>query len=98
MLAHLLLFADFALLALIARQLSRHGSTQTQVAGDQVTPEVLKAAIAETDANVAELARELHTITQVLRAQLTAELRSTEQEGLASVCNTGGHRIHHRVR
>jgi predicted negative regulator of RcsB-dependent stress response len=99
LLAHLLLSAIIALLIVIAWQRRRRGSTQTQVAGDQVTLQALKADIAETNANVAELAREMQTIAYALKVQLTADLRSSEQQGPASVCDTGGHLlINHRVR
>lgn len=98
MLALLLLSAVIALLAFIAWQRRRHGSTQTQVAGDQVTPQALKADIAETNANVAKLANEMHMMAQALQLHLAADMRSSEQQGPASVCSTGGHRIQHRVR
>jgi hypothetical protein len=116
LLAHLLLSAVIALLVVIIWRLWRRGSIQTQVAGDQVTPEAVRAAIAEAnaalqervaqfDAELAALnavgndtARELEVITQVLKFSLTADARSNEQQGPASVCDTGGHVIRHRVR
>jgi cell division protein FtsB len=98
LLAHLLLSAVIALLVVIIWRLWRRGSTQTQVAGDQVTLQALKADIAKTDANIAELARQMHTMSQVLKVQLIADARSNEEQGPASVCDTGGHVIRHRVR
>lgn len=79
MLAHLLLSAVIALLVVIAWQLRRRRSTQTQVAGDQVTLQALKADITETNANVAAL--------EARMAQISAELAEVRryQAGLRDI-------------
>ncbi len=99
--AHLLL-PVVALLVFTAWRLGRRGSTQTQVAGDQVTPQAdiaeLREFVAQLNARQDQMAHEMHAITQVLKVSLVANARSSEQQGLASVCSTGGHLIQHRVR
>ncbi len=100
--AHLLSLAVVMLVAVLALRLMRRGSTQTQVAGDQVTPQAdiveLQEFVAQLNAKQDQMAHEMNTIAQALRVQLAANARGSEQQGLASVCSTGGHLIQHRVR
>ncbi len=111
MLAHLLPSAVTVLLVFIAWRLGRRGSTQTQVAGDRVTLQALKADIAELQARMAKIdakqgrlhdigdqtAREMNIITQVLETHFTTDQHRNEQEWSAGVCSTGGHYIRPRI-
>ena len=103
--AHLLLLAVFVLLVILALQLRRNRSIQTEVAGDPVTLQALKDDLAKVVADLAKVeqvgtntAQELQVITQVLEVHFATQQQRNEQERLASVCSTGGHLIHRRVR
>ncbi len=76
MLAQLLLSAVIALLALIAWQLWRCGSTQTQVAGGRVTLQALEAVIAETDAHRSREIAALRARVEQLDAELAENART----------------------